>query len=90
MTNHLGKLCAVAALAGALASCANKNTFVIDGTAADEIPDTAYFVFISDYDYHFSQVPDDTIIVKDKKFSFTYDKCDEPRLIATLSTTSIR
>ena len=81
MTNHLGKLCAVAALTGALASCANKNTFVIDGTAAEEIPDTAYFVFISDYDYHFSEVPDDTIIVKDKKFSFTYDKCDEPRLI---------
>jgi len=80
MKRKITLLCAFTAFVGAMVSCSS-NTFKIDGTAADEIPDTAYFVFISDENYKFSEIPDDTIIIKDKKFSYTNNKFNEPRLI---------
>lgn len=69
-----------ATIAVGFTSCTQKNTFTIDGTIAEEIKDSAYLVYISDSAYNFSKIPDDTILVKDKKFSFTSD-IDEPRLI---------
>lgn len=70
----------VATIAVGFTSCTQKSSFTIDGTVAEEIKDSAYLVYISDANYNFSQIPDDTIYVKDKKFSFTSD-IDEPRLL---------
>lgn len=68
-----------------IAACSksNKTSFTINGTVSDEITDTAYFVYIGDTIYNIdvkNTAPVDTIIVKDKKFSYTSD-IKEPRLI---------
>lgn len=68
-----------------IAACSksNKTSFTINGTVSDEISDTAYFVYIGDTTFNIdvkNTAPVDTIIVKDKKFSYTSD-IKEPRLI---------
>ncbi len=56
--------------------------FQLNGTVADEISDTAYFVYIGDptFDIDPTGPHTDTIYVKDKKFTYTSD-IKEPRLI---------
>jgi len=68
-----------------LFSCSNGNTFKIDGTCSEEIPDSVYYVFVSDENLEFANpmVPVDTIVVNDAKktFSWECDKYNEVRLI---------
>lgn len=81
MKRHFLQLAGALLTAGVAISCSNKQqTFTIDGTVSEDITDTAYYVYISDASLNFSQVPVDTIIVKDKKFSYT-SNIGEPRLI---------
>ena len=71
-----------AVLAGLLASCSqNSKTFVCNGVVADELTDSAYYVYIGDKDFNVntSGIPTDTIVVKDKKFSYTTES-DYPTL----------
>ncbi|MBP5683070.1 MAG: AhpC/TSA family protein [Bacteroidales bacterium] len=74
-----------AAVICAMSACSqtqNQPTFRINGTVADEISDTAYFVYIGDttFNIDIKNAPTDTIIVKDKKFTYTSD-IKEPRPI---------
>lgn len=65
-----------AVLAGLLASCSqNSKTFTINGTVADEIAATAFYVYIGDEDFRVNTdtVPLDTITVIDKKFTYSVD-----------------
>ena len=83
---HFLKTFGAAAAICAMSACSQTQTqqpFRINGTVADEISDTAYFVFISDtlFNVDMKGVPNDTIIVKDKKFSYTNSDIKEPRLI---------
>lgn len=81
MKRHFLQLAGALLTAVVAISCSNKQqTFTIDGTVSEDITDTAYYVYISDASLNFSQVPVDTIIVKDKKFSYT-SNIGEPRLI---------
>ena len=65
-----------AVLAGLLASCSqNSKTFTINGTVADEIAATSFYVYIGDEDFRVNTdtVPLDTITVIDKKFTYSVD-----------------
>ncbi|MCQ2252198.1 MAG: TlpA family protein disulfide reductase [Bacteroidales bacterium] len=69
-----------------LFSCSNgnnSNKFVIDGTCSPEIPDSAYYVFVSDENFQFSQTPIDTIYVDEatKTFKWETSAYTEGRLI---------
>lgn len=82
---HIFRSIGAAALICAISACSqtqNQTPFRINGTVADEISDTAYFVYIGDTTFNIDtkSAPVDTIIVKDKKFSYTSD-IKEPRLI---------
>ena len=84
MKHIFGSIGAVALIC-AMSACSqtqNQTPFRINGTVADEISDTAYFVYIGDTTFNIDtkSAPVDTIIVKDKKFSYTSD-IKEPRLI---------
>ena len=81
---HILKTFGAAAAICAMSACTQtQQPFRINGTVADEITDTAYFVFISDtlFNVDMNGRPNDTIIVKDKKFSYTNSDIKEPRLI---------
>lgn len=82
MNKHLKLIMCGALAVGLLASCnQNSKTFTIEGTVDEEITDTAYLVYIGDSSFNISQdIPSDTIIVKDKKFSYSVD-LDYPTLI---------
>ena len=71
-------LCAVAACS----QPKEQPTFKINGTVSEEISDTAYYVYIGDTAFNIDTkaAPVDTIIVKDKKFSYS-STVKEPRLI---------
>ena len=64
-----------AVLAGVLASCTQNKSFTINGIVDDEINATAVYVYIGDEDFRINpdNTPNDTIIVKDKKFSYSVD-----------------
>jgi thiol-disulfide isomerase/thioredoxin len=83
---HFWKSIGAVAMICAVSACSqtqNQQTFRINGTVADEISDTAYFVFIGDTNFNVDMkaAPTDTIIVKDKKFTYTNSDIKEPRLI---------
>ena len=75
MNKHLKHIMCGALAVGLLASCTQKSkTFTIEGTVDEEITDTAYFVYIGDSSFNINQnCLRDTIIVKDKKFSYSVD-----------------
>ena len=75
---------AVITFVGAI-GCINQKqdcNFKINGTIADEINDSAYFVFIGDSLMNMPQtkIPVDTIVATNKKFSYSYN-INEPRWI---------
>ena len=74
-----------AAMICAISACSQtpKNTFQVNGTVADEISDTAYFVYIGDTTFNIdvNGPHADTIYVRDKKFSYTTSDYKEPRFI---------
>jgi thiol-disulfide isomerase/thioredoxin len=84
MKTHFFKaLCAAVSVCAAVSCGSQKqDIFRINGTVSDEISDTAYYVYIGDtaFNIDVKVAPVDTIIVKDKKFSYTSD-VKEPRLI---------
>ena len=86
MKTHFLKTAGAVLSLCAVAACSQpkeQSTFTINGTVADEIKDTAYFVYLGDTAFNIdvkNTAPIDTIIVKDKKFSYT-SNVKEPRLI---------
>jgi len=65
-----------AALAGMLASCnQNSKTFTINGTVGDELASKSICIYIGDKDFRINpdSTPNDTILVKDKKFNYSVD-----------------
>jgi thiol-disulfide isomerase/thioredoxin len=75
MNKYLKHLLCGALAVGFLASCnQNSKTFTIEGTVDEGITDTAYFVYIGDSNFNIGlDRLCDTIIVKDKKFSYSVD-----------------
>gem|GEM_PF-324923 len=75
MKNKLIGLCAAAAMAGALLSCSKTTTFKIDGTVSNGVSDSIYVIYIGDANFRVNtdSTPNDTIVVKDKKFSYSVD-----------------
>ncbi|MBR5644547.1 MAG: AhpC/TSA family protein [Salinivirgaceae bacterium] len=76
MNKHLKHIMCGALAVGLLASCNQKSkTFTLEGTISDEINDSVYVIYIGDADFKINPdgVPNDTIIVKDKKFSYSVD-----------------
>ena len=76
MNKHLRHIMCGALAVSLLASCTQKNkTFTLEGTISDDINDSVFVVYIGDVDFKVNPngVPNDTIIVKDKKFSYSVD-----------------
>lgn len=85
MNTHFLKTAGAVLSLCAVAACSQPKeqpTFKINGTVSDEISDTAYYVYIGDtaFNIDVKVAPVDTIIVKDKKFSYS-STLKEPRLI---------
>ena len=85
MNTHFLKTAGAVLSLCAVAACSQPKeqpTFKINGTVSDEISDTAYYVYIGDtaFNIDVKVAPVDTIIVKDKKFSYS-STVKEPRLI---------
>lgn len=83
---HILRNFGAAAMICAVSACSqtqNQYTFQLNGTVADEISDTAYFVYVGDTTFNIDvKGPHtDTIYVKDKKFSYTTSDFKEPRLL---------
>lgn len=85
MNTHFLKTAGAVLSLCAVAACSQPKeqpTFQINGTVSEEISDTAYYVYIGDTAFNIDTkaAPVDTIIVKDKKFSYS-SSVKEPRLI---------
>jgi len=85
MNTHFLKTAGAVLSLCAVAACSQPKeqpTFQINGTVSEEISDTAYYVYIGDTAFNIDTkaAPVDTIIVKDKKFSYS-STVKEPRLI---------
>ncbi|MCR4561361.1 MAG: AhpC/TSA family protein [Bacteroidales bacterium] len=85
MNTHFLKTAGAVLSLCAVAACSQPKeqpTFQINGTVSEEISDTAYYVYIGDtaFNIDVKVAPVDTIIVKDKKFSYS-STVKEPRLI---------
>lgn len=68
---------------GLLASCnQNSKTFILEGTLSEENNDSVYVVFIGNENLvnDTKRTPDDTIVVKDKKFNYLIE-LDYPTVI---------
>lgn len=68
---------------GLLASCnQNSKTFILEGTLSEENNDSVYVVFIGNENLvnDTKRTPDDTIVVKDKKFNYSLE-LDYPTVI---------
>lgn len=85
MNTHFLKTAGAILSLCAVAACSQPKeqpTIKINGTVSEEIADTAYYVYVGDtlFNIDLKAAPVDTIIVKDKKFTYT-SNVKEPRLI---------
>ena len=75
---------------GLLASCNQKSkTFTINGTVGDENHVTTFYVYLGDKDFRINTdtTPNDTIIVKDKTFTYSVD-ADFPTFFLLVGVTN--